>query len=160
MVFDWRCPSVCSNSARDLGSFTFLGPKLAVCWVLWHLVSLQGKAKWMVASRASVCFAHMVKIWWKRTSSVAKTENNTQQLFFSWWLHIHRIFEYLLHFFCCSTTVVHPEAHTFKPLKHMYKHSGHLLPFSATDSNWEALCDVFFSIFRCLTERKERINPH
>lgn len=82
MVFDWRCPSVRSNSARNLGSFTFLGPKAAVCWVLWHLVSLQGEAKWMVASRASVCFAHMVKIWWKRTSSVTKTEINTQQLFF------------------------------------------------------------------------------
>lgn len=55
MVFDWRCPSVRSNSARDLGSFTFLGPKAAVCWVLWHLVSLEGDAKWMVASRASQC---------------------------------------------------------------------------------------------------------
>lgn len=159
MVFDWRCPSVRSNSARDLSSFTFLAPKAAVCWVLWHLVSLQGEAKWMVASRASVCFAHMVKIWWKRTSSVTKTEINTQQLlFFPWCLYIHRIFEYLLHFFYCSITVAHPEAHTFEPLKHKHSVDGHLLPFSATDSNWEALCDVFFSIFRCLTVRKERFN--
>lgn len=163
MVFDWRCPSVRSNSARDLGSFTFLGPKAAVCRVLWHLVSLQGDAKWMVASRASQCLfcpygENMVE---ENQLCDKDWDQHTTVVFFSWWLHKHRIFEYLLHFFCCSMTAAHPEAHTLKPLKHMYKHSvdGRLLPFSATNSNWEALCDVFFSIFRCLTKRKERINP-
>lgn len=62
--------------------------------------------------------------------------------------------------FCKNNQPVHSYLNSVA-LKQMCKHTlqvDGLLPFSVTGSNWEAFCEVFFSIFRCLTAKEKKHN--
>lgn len=120
MVFDWRCPSVRSNSARDLGSFTFLGPKAAV-WVLWHLLSFSGAKPNECLSLEPV---FVLPIWWKYGGREPALWQRLRSTHNSCFFPGDYTYTEYLNMYCISSVVLWQllTLNIFEPLKHMYKH--------------------------------------